>query len=414
MSAAETEAWLARLAMLDGDARAIELDSLPERVRRDLASDIGQGEPIARRLSDCSGSLRRDLRQDPTAFSRLRAQVDVPADYVTTYRVLGLYPLTALAVQAGVRRWHAETYALFARDPADLPVVGTLRRFVPPKPETAGASLVLPRDALGIPQPSPEALNRLFARHAPMWEIDVAGGYDLPGTPLWREGRHPSVDATTPVTFRYVSFTRWRGEALLQLNYLIWFSRRPRDSALGLYGGDLDGLIWRVTLDGSGKPLLYDSIHACGCYHQFFPGPALRVKASGGLYSEAPLVPQAAPLPGAGERVVVRLDSGRHYIQRVYADADADADRGGGTAYAWRDYRALYESPMVGGARRSLFGEHGVVPGSERRERWLLWPTGVRSPGAMRERGHHATAFVGRRHFDDADLIDELFEPVLQ
>lgn len=408
MSAAEAEAWLNRLAVLDEDARVIELDSLPDRVRRDLASNIGEGGSIARRLSDCSASLRRDLRQDPAALNRLRARAVVPEDYVTAYRVFGLYPLTALAVQRGVRRWHAETYALFARDPADLPVAGALRRFVPPEPETAAVSLPLPRDALGIPQPSPEVLNRLFARHAPIWEIDVAGDYDLPGTPLWREGRRPSVDPTAPVTFRYVSFTRWRGEALLQLNYLIWFSRRPRDSTLGLYGGDLDGVIWRVTLDGSGTPLLYDSIHACGCYHQFFPGPALQVKSSGGVYSEAPLVPQAAPAPGAGERVVVRLDSGRHYIQRVYAD------KGGGTAYAWRDYRALYGSPMVGGAPRSLFGAHGIVPGSERRERWLLWPTGVRSPGAMRERGHHATAFVGRRHFDDAHLIDALFERALR
>jgi hypothetical protein len=30
----------------------------------------------------------------------------------------------------------------------------------------------------------------------------------------------------------------------------------------------------------------------------------------------------------------------------------------------------------------------------------------------MRERGRHATAFIGRRHFDDADLLDRLFEPV--
>jgi hypothetical protein len=30
----------------------------------------------------------------------------------------------------------------------------------------------------------------------------------------------------------------------------------------------------------------------------------------------------------------------------------------------------------------------------------------------MRERGRHAIAFVGRRHFDDADLLDRLFERV--
>jgi hypothetical protein len=30
----------------------------------------------------------------------------------------------------------------------------------------------------------------------------------------------------------------------------------------------------------------------------------------------------------------------------------------------------------------------------------------------MRERGRQATAFLGRRHFDDAELLDNLFEPV--
>ena len=65
---------------------------------------------------------------------------------------------------------------------------------------------------------------------------------------------------------------------------------------------------------------------------------------------------------------------------------------------------------MADDGRRSLFGSDGLVAGSERAERWLLWPMGVPSPGAMRERGHHAIAFVGRRHFDDADLLDRLFE----
>jgi hypothetical protein len=35
---------------------------------------------------------------------------------------------------------------------------------------------------------------------------------------------------------------------------------------------------------------------------------------------------------------------------------------------------------------------------------------GIRSPGAMRQWGRHAVAFVGRRHFDDPRLIEALFE----
>jgi hypothetical protein len=65
--------------------------------------------------------------------------------------------------------------------------------------------------------------------------------------------------------------------------------------------------------------------------------------------------------------------------------------------------------PGVAGTR-SLFGPDGLVPGSERGERWFLWVSGVRSPGAMREQGRRATAFLGRRHFDDPFLLDRIFE----
>ena len=51
----------------------------------------------------------------------------------------------------------------------------------------------------------------------------------------------------------------------------------------------------------------------------------------------------------------------------------------------------------------------GIVPGSERGERWLFWPMGVPEPGAMRQWGRHATAFVGRRHFDDPGILERYF-----
>ena len=59
--------------------------------------------------------------------------------------------------------------------------------------------------------------------------------------------------------------------------------------------------------------------------------------------------------------------------------------------------------------RRSVFRPDGIVSGSERGERWLFWPMGVPEPGAMRQWGRHATAFVGRRHFDDPALLERYF-----
>ena len=57
-----------------------------------------------------------------------------------------------------------------------------------------------------------------------------------------------------------------------------------------------------------------------------------------------------------------------------------------------------------------MFDDQGLVPESYRSERFILWPMGVPSPGAMRQWGKHNTAFVGKRHFDDPELIESLFE----
>jgi hypothetical protein len=113
------------------------------------------------------------------------------------------------------------------------------------------------------------------------------------------------------------------------------------------------------------------------------------------------MIPQQAPV----EPLVVRLDHGRHFIQRVYADTGHRASRQLATA-AYDQLRSL---PTATGYH-SLFGQAGLIPGSERPERFILWPMGIRSPGAMRQWGHHAIAFVGRRHFDDPWLLQSLFE----
>ena len=395
LAGAELSAWLARLAERDRDARRVELASLSESARAGLAT--GYGPDLATALADCAQTLLAYDSTSPERLKLLRERAVVPSEYRTLNQVLGLYPLTSIPVTYGIYNLHQKTRQIYALPLAELPVRGELRRFHPPEP-TSTAWPDVPRDALGIPKPTPEQLEVVFAIHAPIWEIDVAGDFDLPGTPLWRADGLPAVNPAHPVSYRYLSYTRWRGEPLLQLNYVVWFSERPLTGAFDLLGGALSGIIWRVTLNRNGEPLLYDVIHSCGCYHFFFPTPALRLRPEMLKLAEPPFVPQAAPPLARGQRTVIRIASGSHYIRRVYADAAA------GARYQWRDFSDLYAVPVAQGGRRSLFGPDGLVAGSERRERWLLWPMGVPSAGAMREPGRHATAFVGRRHFDDAAL----------
>jgi hypothetical protein len=80
-------------------------------------------------------------------------------------------------------------------------------------------------------------------------------------------------------------------------------------------------------------------------------------------------------------------------------------------AYAFTDYTALQSLPLADGGRKSAFNRYGIIPGTERLERFILWPTGVLSPGAMRQWGRHAVAFVGRRHFDDPFYLNQMYAP---
>jgi hypothetical protein len=126
-------------------------------------------------------------------------------------------------------------------------------------------------------------------------------------------------------------------------------------------------------------------------------------------FEEPILVPQS--LARDQSRKVLHIASTSHYIQRVYAANSDTTAAHSEVVYQFRDYDVLRALPVDKGFR-SLFGPDGIVPHTERRERCLLWPTGVQSPGAMRQWGRHAVAFVGERHFDDPDLIERYFEMV--
>lgn len=387
-------AWMRRLADLAAQARDIERALLPEGA---MVPDEARLHPCATRL------IERDLLHSDR-MAAVAAAVTIPDDYEDAWRALGVYPLSALGVRLGIRNLHRETLDTFRQPLSTLPVAGTLRRYVPPEP--VGRPARIRSDALGVPNPDPAELERLLKWHAPVWEVDTAGFDDRPGQPYWGGAARPAVDPAEAVVYHYVDHARLDGRVLLQLVYQVWFNARPRESGLDIRGGMLDGLVWRVTVDRDGRALMYDSIHPCGCYHLWFPGHGLRLRRSAHSLPEPPLAPQAAPVPRRDERVVLRVASGTHYLQRVYADLP-----GAGTSYRLAPYAELYRLvDVTTSGVRSLFGPDGLVEGTERAERWLLWPMGIREPGAMRERGHQPTAFVGRRHFDDPLLIETLFE----
>jgi hypothetical protein len=421
-SEAALQSFAERLLELDIESRRYEIENLPARNFEFLPAsekDTARGAALQRTRA-CGRLLREIDLAKPAARAGMLGSAQVPDDYSDASRALGLYPLTRIPFARGARRSEAELKAAFAREP-EVPADAMLVRFAPPRAPLpmarAAVAGILGRaelDALGEPVLSERELGRIAAAYAPSFEIAVSGDYDRFGPLRWRRpGSPPEVDATATTVYVQQTFTRYRepgpggrDRILLQLVYTIWFPERPPLENTDILAGKLDGLVWRVTLAPDGEPLLYDSIHPCGCYHQFFPTPRARARPAPDALEEWAFVPQSLPRVAEDERPVVRLASRTHYIERVSLARGSDSV----ARYAFQDYDALRSLALPEGGRRSAFGPDGLIAGTERAERFLFWPMGIRSAGAMRQWGRHATAFVGRRHFDDADLIERRFE----
>ncbi len=425
-SPAAFAAWVARLRALDAEARTIEAANLPAPVRQTLAARYGVPE-LAAAANACGERLaRRELLVDPAAGREaLLDAAQRPDHYRTWARVLGVYPLSRVGLAIGYAHWKGRNLDSFKASYEATPAGAPLRRYVPATAGRPGAEAVAalvtqaPRDALGIPALSEADVLRLAAHFAPVFEIATRSRDDLPGIPYWRSasgGLLPAVDVARPVVQVRLAYTRFDGAVLPQLVYTLWFPARPLSGPLDLYGGRLDGLVWRITLSEGGTPLIHDSMHPCGCYHLFFPVPPVKrvpVPQDDDL-REAPLVPREAPVVGPGQRLMVRLAAATHYVRNLgVLDAVGEGEPPTrpyalqpvtqGPAFGTRSLA------LPGGGRRSLYDPDGLVPHTQRLERFLLWPAGIVSPGAMREWGTHVTAFVGRRHFDDPHLFERAF-----
>jgi hypothetical protein len=405
------QAWGQRLLALDREARSAETAQLPAQALRALAVD--DTAAAMARVQACGASLWSALSDDPPARERLRRAAAVPDDYSPVLRTLGLYPLTRLPFYSGVARelnhWQTRWDAApRTGDPrflryrhADAAADGTT---------TAQWVRALPRDALGIPQPDADTARRLLAAHAPVLEIETTGRHDRPGRVRWGHGPAPEVDTSEPLVYQRIAHTRLGNETLLQLVYGVWFTERPPRSGLDLLAGRIDGLVLRLTLGSDGRVLMFDSIHPCGCYHVFVPAQTLRPRPAPPRQEWA-FVPTTLPVLLPGQRLRVRVSAEDHQVIGLAAEPLTAPDNGV-VAYRLEDDNDMRALPTPQGTRRSVFWSNGIMPGTERGERVLFWPMGIESPGAMRQWGRHPTAFVGRRHFDDARLIEERFERV--
>jgi len=399
-------AWVNRMQALDQDARKCEIANLPNSAVAALNS-INRKSELYSKVVTCGNLLKAEDFQSVNHQKALVKNVSVSDDYIALRRVLGIYPITRWFVSQGVSNWHAEARSRFSLEP---PVNWQTIRYVPnQKIEISTApqiSMSTTRDALGIPVYSPEDRKALLRRFAPVWEIQFQGNYDRIGAPIWTGDGVLDINTNQPLTYTLLSFTRFGEKILTQLNYIIWFPSRPKEGALDIYGGLLDGLNYRVTLDNNEKALTYETIHNCGCYYKTYPTNRLQVREKSD-YAEPPLIFEAPEVDPSKEFMTVTMESRTHYVQHLYPSSrELQAAM---AVYSFADYGQLRSLPYLRDDRRSMFSQNSIAPGSERLERFVLWPTGVLSPGAMRQWGRHAVAFVGKRHFDDPFFMDRMF-----
>ncbi|XKH01765.1 hypothetical protein LG325_03030 [Marinobacter nauticus] len=390
----QREVWLERAQGLATTAWEYEAQSMGGAARHQLPELQRCGEAAVARL------LSTD---DDDQWQRLAQAARVPASYNQVGRVLGGYPAVAPVV-----RWRAGVVMGELMDDFEAyQPAHPWRVYQPQAPDaeidvTELVNQAAARSPLGIPVFQAEEQADLLARYAPTWAVETGGPYDIPGRP----GRDTDGELrfqSEPVVFTKVAYTRFDGEVLPQLVYTIWFSRRPSETAFDIVAGELDGLVWRVTLGRDGRPLIYDAIHPCGCYHTWVLAPdGLKPRGPVDYWEEPLWIAGTAPETDRG--LVLSLSSLTHQLKGAATALPNEVSRT--RSYAMEPYDNL-RGPSFAGER--LFGVDGMVAGTERPERFLLWPTGVPSAGAMRQWGTHATAFVGTRHFDDPWLLQEYF-----
>lgn len=244
------------------------------------------------------------------------------------------------------------------------------------------------RDELGRVGLPMDEWGALAAAYAPRLLFDGRGPADAPGMPALA-GSRATVDPARPVVHYLVDYARLHHRTVVQIEYFLWF-RRPGTAAV-------NGLIWRVTLDEQGQPLLYSSVRADGEDPLWFPARPMRPRVADAEAS--PQVPQTAP---AGP-FALRLQASTHRLIRLVSSDDGTVAQADHRDYILRPYEELLVLPDGSGGTRSLFDSRGLVRGAG--------SVGVcMASGAARQWGHHPI-LIGRKlyYFDDPRLIEKLF-----
>lgn len=410
----EREQWLQWMKALDLRAREKEISNLPDdRVLSLQAFKTVQPnrKEVYIQVESCSENLFNHDKGGADFSISLDLRIEVPDEYSFLRRAIGLYPLMAIPVALASHHAEAKTRSWFGMNLDELPVLGRLKTYAPLKnlalqEEEVHAILEdSKKNALGVALLEEDQGKRLAWSFAPVFIQDVAAPYDQIGQVVWK-GNYLDIDPERPTVYYYFSHAFLKEKPILQINYVIWYSDRTGETPPWIEKGRMDGITYRVSLDLQGKVFMADVISNCGCYHLFAPVKERVERVVSKPFKPDPFVPQWLPTIHSGNRLGIRVNSGWHRVERLLAVPEPLDP----ILYKLAPYDDLKALPNERGRTESIFDSKGIVKGSERAERFILFSMGIPKIGSMREQGHHAIGLIRRTHFDDPHLFDQYFD----
>lgn len=289
-------------------------------------------------------------------------------------------------------------------------------------------------DPQGLPDTNEldSATRELLGRWAPIiiQQVDPAAIYsasiDQVGSPVPMKTlgneKYVFVDTDQPSLYAFTTQAEIQGQEHAQLNYVYWFPEHP--SMTGGFdpeAGPVEGITLRITLDSQSKPLFYETVFNCGCYHRAFPTEEVDRKAAeefggplkGKYTSVAKPVrfkidfysPESVRVPEGG-RPVIFSAAGNHQPLHIGAESEIDElVKKLRTTHPMqlRDYAELTRGGVDG---LGIFGPDKLVVGADRAEAMMLIPTGLYHAGTPRRRGAQLIHF-DQYDFDDPRLLEK-------
>ncbi len=411
---AKKELWVEAMRQLDLEARLKEIQNLPDKDLKKLFSQLDQPtdrEKIILKLQNDSKNFLDHEKIQPGFYETLKTALkNIPREYSTFQRLIGIYPIFSVPVILGTRQAHREFLTWHKTPLEKLKILGTIQNFSPPQKILLSSEEIsqifspCKRNLLGIPQLTDEEIQRLTLAFAPTYSQDTVADYDRFAEVVWKNNK-VTIDTQKPTVYYYVTYALIKAQPIVQFNYVTWYTGRLGPNSPWLERGALDGITIRITLDQNGFPLMMDTMNNCGCYHFFVPRKDKIVQLIPHFLSSEPFVPAWLPESYPQKKLSLRINSGWHQLQHISVGKYTQETQ----RYQLLPYAVLEALPHEDGRMESVFTPEGIMKDSKRLEPLIFFSMGIPHIGFMRERGHHAISMTGETYFNDPKLFEENF-----